>query len=435
MRCEEVHEQLAAFVDGELPAADADAITVHLDGCLACQVDHVAMKQGRDRIASLPREKAPAALAAGVAARIGVRADGSAPAAKPDHHASHHPTEGLSAFLDNELEPAERDTMREHIGSCDVCSEALVALDDLVGRVRTLPRKSAPGELVGRILERIGPQIITPQVKAARAAEAAAEAAEAAVQRAARPRTARLAADRTAPDAQGAQSTTPLRAASPVRPFELGPGAKRFLSAASVLLLALGSIAFATPNTSSEPMIYGPGDEYRVVGHAPQGPREGPKPPPPPKPRIDQDRTFALLCANVDTAPTTLVNLGNANGFAATQVPQQSAPTWTVSGPPASLQVLAVRGGEVSLEDPAAFARVVPPPLDKVQLRSGETYGGKLIEDNKARVVLATATSTGAPSAAAKPLRLEFPRRSVVKVVKADCNPVAVHVVLKSRSD
>ncbi|MEZ0230732.1 MAG: hypothetical protein ACAI25_19075, partial [Planctomycetota bacterium] len=155
---------------------------------------------------------------------------------------------------------------------------------------------------------------------------------------------------------------------------------------------------------------------------------------PPPQPRPDPDRTFSLLCVNVDTAPEVLVALGQAKGFSCSQVPQQSSTTWTLTGSPASLQPLAVRGAYLQLEDPAAFARVVPPPLDKVQLRSGEIYGGKLVEDGRVRVVLETTPGPGV-EAGRRPLTLSFPRRSVVRVIPAPCEAVSIHVVLKSRGD
>lgn len=415
MRCEDIQEQLAHYVDGELASADADAVSVHLEGCLACQVDHVALRQARERVTSLPRVKAPEALLAGVKARLAATAPVSAPTASVETHrppaqpVPAHPVDSLSAFLDNELPTAERDEVREHIAGCGSCAQALVALDDLVGRVRTLPRKTSPGELVGRVLEKIGPQVIT------------AAAPQATVTPISAPPRGRL---------------DKLRQAGG-KPVELGPGARRFLAAASLLVFSLGAIAFATPNTSSEVFNHGWHERYPTNGQPLEATARRAEPEP--KPTLDPDRTFMLLCESVETAPSALQQLAASRSFSAQPVAQLPN-TWTVTGSSAAIRVLASKGGELQVEDPTQFDKVVPAPMDKVQLRTGETYGGVLREEGRSQVVLATLGAGPTPSdpgaaAGRKPLTLTFPRRSVVKVTRASTAPVTIYVVLRKRSE
>src|SRR5262245_8767080 len=131
MRCDDVKYLLGAHVDGELPAPEAEAVSEHLDGCLACQAERVGIAQLRERMSALPRVKAPAALAAAVAARV---------AQVPVKH----PEDALSAFMDDELTGEERERVGEHITACAPCSQEIVALDDVVSRVRALFWRSAP---------------------------------------------------------------------------------------------------------------------------------------------------------------------------------------------------------------------------------------------------------------------------------------------------
>ena len=68
---------------------------------------------------------------------------------------SNHPHEALSAYLDGELEPAERAALQEHLGRCPECSqlvEDLRTLADAVGRESVPP---VPADLIDRIAARL----------------------------------------------------------------------------------------------------------------------------------------------------------------------------------------------------------------------------------------------------------------------------------------
>lgn len=57
----------------------------------------------------------------------------------------------LSAYLDQELSPAERSVIEQHISECTDCAQALRDLQMLVDQATALPQKHAPDRLWGRI--------------------------------------------------------------------------------------------------------------------------------------------------------------------------------------------------------------------------------------------------------------------------------------------
>lgn len=65
MSCREFHEPLNAMLDGELPPAEAAALTLHLAGCPACARHFAELGELRAGLAAiLPEQDAPAMLRA-----------------------------------------------------------------------------------------------------------------------------------------------------------------------------------------------------------------------------------------------------------------------------------------------------------------------------------------------------------------------------------
>lgn len=62
MRCEDLHDQLIAYLDGELPEDTAAACEAHLAVCETCAAEIAARQQERDRWRDALRESAPADL-------------------------------------------------------------------------------------------------------------------------------------------------------------------------------------------------------------------------------------------------------------------------------------------------------------------------------------------------------------------------------------
>jgi anti-sigma factor RsiW len=374
MLCEDVVPELPAFLDGELAPADREAIASHLAGCAACEAERASIARMIERVRALPRAAAPLALAGAVSNAVS-RLPAVPSAAPLGESAGPRATCGsieaaeLSAFLDGELPEADRDRTREHVAVCPICAETLVWLDDVSGRVRVLPRVSAPANLIAIVLARIDDLI-------GRAA----------------PPVARL----VAPPSSSRRPGRPwLRGGAPrtaepfaAEPFEIPQGVKRFLAAASVLVLALGSLAVATPDTSGAvldqgvpPTVYPhhPIEEVAVVDGV------GPSVPAP-----DPDRLMTVACENPDTAVAAFYAFGatsNVRVFATNQ-----ARTLGLTGSAQDLRPALKRLPESCvLEDPArAFVDLVPQPLDQVYTRSGEVLQGIVERQTANDVVLAT---------------------------------------------
>jgi anti-sigma factor RsiW len=323
MACRETESLLGPFVDGELSPAEREAVSEHVDGCLACQAELAALRATRERVAGLPRVPAPPALAGAVAARL-------APAAPALEVA--HLGEKLSAYLDGELTERQRAEAGDHLAKCVECARALASLDEVSGRVRMLPRASAPPTLAGSVIERI---------------------------------------------------FAPRRKRPAAEPIQLPPGLRRFLAAASIAILALGSFAFTTPNVSSVPLRGIP--EVRMALAPPpvitvtEEPRKATHP--------DPERTVRAFYDDPGPPSEALALLAPAAGFSVADAGKDS---YDLVGSAEALRTITT---VFTLEDQAAFDALVSPPLDHVTTRSRECFAGTVREEPGRVVVTATSSA------------------------------------------
>ena len=70
MTCQEVQEQLSAYVDGELPPGEAQALQRHLEQCVACRELADELTSVARVLSSLPRHAAPAELSEEIRSRL-----------------------------------------------------------------------------------------------------------------------------------------------------------------------------------------------------------------------------------------------------------------------------------------------------------------------------------------------------------------------------
>lgn len=57
-----VREQLWPYIDGDLPAAERDAVRAHLESCAGCRADYLEMRATRQMLSSMPVVPAPRAF-------------------------------------------------------------------------------------------------------------------------------------------------------------------------------------------------------------------------------------------------------------------------------------------------------------------------------------------------------------------------------------
>lgn len=410
MRCEEVIPELPSFLDGELSPGERDALSAHLAGCTACEAERASVARTIARVRALPRAAAPASLVGAVAARLlGVAPSGETPGVKPATCGALEAAD-LSAFLDGELPEAARDRTREHIAVCPSCAETLVWLDDVSGRVRVLPRVSAPANLLAIVLARIED----------------------------------LLARAPAPAAGPAAAPTPPKTWSRVtrasrlrEPIQFPPAVKRFLAAASVLVLALGSLAVATPVATTEV----PDGVYATeLPKIPQGTGPVTEVDKVVLPTANPDHLMAVACN--DPARAETVFLAFFAGANVRTFPTKDKNTLGLTGSVQDLRRTLKQLPEAcALEDVSRLDELLPAPLDQVFTRNGEVLQGFVERQDPQAVVLATSVrppgsnETDRPDASHRALTLMIPRRSVVRVKPASHEPVTVYILLRRRSE
>ncbi|HZD17476.1 MAG TPA: zf-HC2 domain-containing protein [Actinomycetota bacterium] len=83
---------------------------------------------------------------------------------------SEHVIESLSAYLDGELDGAERDVIEGHLSVCPDCAAALADLERIVGSARTLEERPPERDLWPGIASRLQPRqpVRTIAIQAAR---------------------------------------------------------------------------------------------------------------------------------------------------------------------------------------------------------------------------------------------------------------------------
>lgn len=119
--CWDREELLSAYLDGQLDAAELDAVVAHLESCAGCIAEFHRLKQVRTALRLLPVQEPPPGVVPGL-----------------------HPSDALSAFLDGELVTAETAAITAHVAGCVECRSELHDLDAARTAVRALPRLEVP---------------------------------------------------------------------------------------------------------------------------------------------------------------------------------------------------------------------------------------------------------------------------------------------------
>lgn len=73
--CDEIVEQLSAFIDGELSADDREKVRIHLDQCADCRDLLAALRETAESVSELPPVRAPKELRDRVMARVAEESD------------------------------------------------------------------------------------------------------------------------------------------------------------------------------------------------------------------------------------------------------------------------------------------------------------------------------------------------------------------------
>lgn len=132
MRCEEVKNELVAYLDGEIPAEERERIDSHLANCPACRAEMVDFQSTDDLLGVL---FAPTKADLGDTASRDLAKEVLAEA-KEDPWCRHIRRE-IVAMLDGELSGKEKRPVVEHLAECGDCRaerDGLAGTGDLLSR-------------------------------------------------------------------------------------------------------------------------------------------------------------------------------------------------------------------------------------------------------------------------------------------------------------
>jgi anti-sigma factor RsiW len=142
MRCEDIRDQLVAYLDGELEPAEREVVDIHLAGCSACRREMTAFESTDDLLGSLGGPIAPERdLAAAVLMQ-----------AKEGDPWCRHIRRELVAFTDGELDADAARPIEDHLTECEECraERDLVAASGDALAAWTIPEFA--GDLVPRVV-------------------------------------------------------------------------------------------------------------------------------------------------------------------------------------------------------------------------------------------------------------------------------------------
>ena len=132
-------DELSAYLDNELAPAEHQRIEAHLHACSECSEMLSAFQQNRQRVADFSHP-APSTLKDAVMAKIHTQFQ-----------------DELSAYLDNELAPAEHQRVEAHLHACSECTGILSALRENRERIKSLEHP-APASIHDTVMAKIRQQ-------------------------------------------------------------------------------------------------------------------------------------------------------------------------------------------------------------------------------------------------------------------------------------
>ena len=139
MNHKRIQDNLSAYLDNELTPRRHKQVETHLRFCQECSDMLSAFQQNRQRVADLSHP-APSTLKDTVMAEIHTQFQ-----------------DELSAYLDNELAPAEHQRIEAHLHTCSECSETLAAFQENRQRIKTLAHP-APASIHDTVMAQIRQQ-------------------------------------------------------------------------------------------------------------------------------------------------------------------------------------------------------------------------------------------------------------------------------------
>ena len=147
MNHKRIQDNLSAYLDNELTPRRHKQVETHLRSCQECSDMLSAFQQNRQMVADLSHP-APSTLKDTVMAEMHTQFQ-----------------DELSAYLDNELAPAECQRVEAHLHSCSECTDMLSALRENRERIKSLEHP-APASIHNTVMAKIRQQTADVRVEA-----------------------------------------------------------------------------------------------------------------------------------------------------------------------------------------------------------------------------------------------------------------------------
>jgi anti-sigma factor RsiW len=145
---------LQSYADGALGDAERQSVATHLGLCPACADRAAALSRLHGLLAGRRAEPAP-----GLLERILELLRSVVPVRKLGCSEA---LEMASAYLDDELNQAERETLEAHLFACESCYYEYVAMREAAEAMRATPRVAASADLKARIMAAIAQESPAP---------------------------------------------------------------------------------------------------------------------------------------------------------------------------------------------------------------------------------------------------------------------------------
>ena len=146
MNHKRIQAELSAYLDNELTPSRREQVEAHLQSCDECSNMLSAFQQNRQRVADLSHP-VPSTLKDAVMAKIHTQFQ-----------------DELSAYLDNELVPAEHQRIEAHLQTCNECSDMLLAFRENREQIKTLEHR-APSSIHDTVMTKICQQVTETRVE------------------------------------------------------------------------------------------------------------------------------------------------------------------------------------------------------------------------------------------------------------------------------
>lgn len=142
-KCNELFEQLSAYLDDELDAAEKAVVEQHLAECNACAKQLQDLKLMKNALRGLPKAEFKREL------DFSFLEAGSTPVKES---AGCEPyIELLDAYHDNEVSADEKEKVSQHLKSCEPCNTRLAEIGRLVAALKAMPRLAPSHDIVEKI--------------------------------------------------------------------------------------------------------------------------------------------------------------------------------------------------------------------------------------------------------------------------------------------